>query len=322
LATWNGYQTQANDLGANEYRIKNAGMILVTGASGFIGSRLIQGLVNEYGKDQILALSSRESKECRSLLHQDYGFDKNYFVSAGYGSIRTIIHAGAYTPKRADQANDWVNCNRNIITTEALLSAYFPHLERVIYLSTLDVYANADVITEDTPTLPVSLYGYSKLYGEKMIAAWAAQNKKNGQVLRIGHVYGPGEEAYHKIIPLTMKKLIQGERLQMWGTGEEVRSFIYIDDVISAIQKAIHLTGNPGPINIVGANKITIAELIQKLIRLKGTDKVEIEKMGTNAPGRNLIFDNQRMKTWLLPGETDLDEGLAKEWEHMMKVYA
>jgi UDP-glucose 4-epimerase len=297
-------------------------MILVTGASGFIGSRLIDALVGEYGKDQIVALSSRELKECHTLLHQDYGFDKNYFISAGYRSIKTIVHAGAYTPKRADQANDWVNCNRNIVTTDALLLAHFPHLERVIYLSTLDVYANAEVITEETPTLPVSLYGYSKLYGEKMILAWAAQNKKIAQVLRIGHVYGPGEEAYEKIIPLTMKKLIQGQGLQMWGTGGEIRSFIYIDDVISAIQKAIRLKESPGPVNIVGGNKVTIAELIQKLIRLKGTGKVDIEKIETNAPGRNLIFDNQRMKTWLLPGETDLDKGLAKEWEYMMGLYA
>jgi len=297
-------------------------MILVTGASGFIGSRLTDALVREYGKDQVLALSSRKLTGCPSLLHQDYRFDKDYFISAGYGSITTIVHAGAYTPKRADQANKWEECNKNIITTDALLSAHFPDLERVIYLSTLDVYANAELTTEETPTLPVSLYGYSKLYCERMVSAWAAQTKKTAQILRIGHVYGPGEEAYQKIIPVTIKKLIQGQGLQLWGSGGEFRSFIYIDDVISAIRQAIHLKENPGPINIVGGNKITIAELIQKLIRLKGGDKVGIERIETNAPARNLIFNNERMKTWLLPAETDLDEGLKKEWQYMEGLYA
>ena len=295
-------------------------MILVTGASGFIGSRLTEALVREYGKDQVLALSSKELKACPCLLHQNYSFDKNYFISSGYEAIKIIVHAGAYIPKSAAGANDWAACNRNIITTDALLSAHFPKLERIIYLSTVDVYANAELITEETATSPGSLYGHSKLYCEKMILSWAAENRKTAQLLRIGHVYGPGEEAFQKIIPATMKKLIRDQPLQLWGSGSEIRSFIYIDDVISAIQKAVNLKDNPGPINIVGGNKITILQLIRELIQLKGSEKVDVEKIETNTPARNLIFNNERMKKWLLSTETDLGEGLRKEWEHMQEI--
>lgn len=297
-------------------------MILVTGASGFIGSRLTDALIGEYGKDQILALSSKEIGSCPYLPDQDYKFEREYFTSTGYGAITTIVHAGAFIPKSASEGNNWAACNRNIFTTHALLNACFPALERIIYVSTVDVYANAEIIDEETSPQPISLYGHSKLYCEKMITSWAAESRKIAQILRIGHVYGPGEERYQKIIPLTMRKLIQGQSLQMWGTGGEIRSFIYIDDVISAIQKAIHLNENPGPINIVGGHKITIAELIQKLIGLSDAGKVDIEKMETNASARNLIFNNQRMKTWLLSSEINLDIGLRREWEYMKRLYA
>jgi UDP-glucose 4-epimerase len=292
-------------------------MILVTGASGFIGSRLAEALVREYGREHVVALSSKNLQTCSCLLHRDYHFDKDYFISSGYETITTIVHAGAYTPKNAGQANDWASCNKNIITTDALLSAHFPQLERVIYLSTLDVYQNAELTTEETPTVPVSLYGQSKLYCEKMVLSWASENKKTAQVLRIGHVYGPGEEAYQKVIPVSMKKLIRDQPLQLWGSGDEFRSFIYIDDVISAIQKAVHLKENAGPVNIVSGNKITVLQLIQKLIRLTGRDHVEVEKIETKVPARNLVFNNERMRTWLLSEETDLDEGLRREWEYM-----
>jgi len=291
-------------------------MILLTGASGFIGKHLHRALIKQYGADNILALTSAPMQGFNYLMHNNYQFEPGYFVENNYAAIKVIIHAGAYTPKNASQANDYLECNQNIFSTEKLLSADLPNLQKVIYLSTLDVYGKTDVISESSTVEPVSFYGYSKLYGEKMITAWANEKQKEFQILRIGHVYGPGEENYQKIIPVTIKNLINNKPIQVWGSGNEIRSFIYIKDVVEAILNAINLTENIGPVNLVSSNSISIAELVEELVRISGREAA-IEHVATNIAGRDLVFDNAKLKRFLLQSETDLVKGLAEEWHYM-----
>lgn len=297
-------------------------MILLTGASGFIGKHLLAALIERYGKDNVIALTSAPLTGANYMLHHDYSFGDDYFLTTNFGDhIHTVIHAGAFTPKSGKQANEIKKCNSNIFTADKLLSAHLPGLEKIIYLSTLDIYGQSDVISENSLIQPVSLYGESKWYVEKMVSAWANTNNKTHQILRVGHVYGPGEEVYQKIIPVTINKLLKGELLQIWGTGNEVRSFIYIKDIVSAILQAVELTISIGPVNLVGDQKITITGLVNKLVALSGK-KTSIELIPVDVPGRNLVFDNSKMKEFLLSHETLLDEGLEEEWKYMKNLQA
>jgi UDP-glucose 4-epimerase len=294
-------------------------MILLTGASGFIGKHLHRALVEEYGGDNILALTSDPIDGCNYLLHNNYQFKPGYFVENNYAdAIEIIIHAGAYIPKNASQANDYLNCNQNIYSTEKLLSAELPNLQKIIFISTVDTYGKADVISESSPVEPVSLYGYSKLFCEKMIAAWAGEKGKRFQILRLGHVYGPGEENYQKIIPVTIKNLINNQPVQIWGSGKEIRSFIYIKDVVEAILNCLNLNEDIGPVNLVSGNSISIAELVNNIIRISGRQAV-IENISAHSVGRDLVFDNGKQKKYLLQSETALDKGLAEEWYYMIR---
>lgn len=295
-------------------------MILLTGASGFIGKHLLAALIKEYGKDSILALTSTPVEEVTYLLHNGYNFEGDFFIKSGYGTqIDTIIHAGAFTPKNGKQSNDVTKCNSNIITADKLLNADFPNLKNIIYLSTLDVYAPTEIISENSQIEPASLYGESKLYIEKMITAWAKANNKDHQILRVGHVYGPGEQAYEKIIPLTINKLLNDQPLQIWGTGKEIRSFIFVKDVVDAIMNALKIATKAGIINLVSEQKITIAAIVDKLIALSGK-KIVPEVVPLDTPGKDLIFDNKKMKELLFSNETPLDEGLLQEWIFMKSL--
>ncbi|MVN21011.1 NAD-dependent epimerase/dehydratase family protein [Mucilaginibacter arboris] len=292
-------------------------MILLTGASGFIGQHLLSALIAMYGIDNVLALTSNPISGCKYLLHNNYQFERSYFSESGYAnSINIIIHAGAYTPKNASQSNDWKRCNENIYNTEKLLDTDLPNLKKVIYLSTLDVYGKADLISESSLIEPISLYGFSKLYSEKLIASWANDKNKMCQILRVGHVYGPGEEVYQKIVPVTIKKIIKNEPVQIWGSGKELRAFIYIKDIIKCILNALNLNEDIGPVNLVSSNAISIADLVNKLINISGK-VINIETIATTTVGRSLIFDNSKMKQYLLLSETDFDSGLAEEWHYM-----
>lgn len=295
-------------------------MILLTGASGFIGKHLLLLLVKKYGKSNVIALTSRPIDECTYLLHNNFQFDPDFLINHGYTNIKTIIHAGAFTPKNGSQANDVNLSNSNIYSTEKLLSLTLPHIQNFIFLSTLDVYDNAEIISESTSEKPISLYGFSKLYCEKMVEQWGIKNNKVTQILRIGHVYGPGEEAYQKIIPISINKILNKESLQIWGTGNELRSFIYINDVVNAIINSLEITDGLGIINLVSNQSISINELISKLIKISKKE-VEIINIPTNLSSRSLVFDNTKMINWLLKKETNLDDGLNEEFEYVKTKY-
>ena len=104
--------------------------------------------------------------------------------------------------------------------------------------------------------------------------------------------------------------------MQIWGTGNEIRSFIYIKDIVAAILQAVKLQNSIGPVNLVSNHKITISELVNKLITVSGKTTT-IEMMPAITAGRDLIFDNSKMKQYLLSNETLLDVGLKEEWEYM-----
>ena len=293
-------------------------MILLTGASGFIGSHLLDKLVNIFGSDQIVALTSKPISKCPFILHNNYSFDNKTFIKAGFKNIDTIIHSGAFIPKTSNEGNDIERCNSNIQNTCLLLKAELPGIKNFIYLSTIDVYEYDNPITEESKVNPFSLYGNSKFYCEKLVSVWASQNDKTHQILRIGHVFGPGEEKYQKIIPVTMKRILNGDAIQLYGDGNDIRSFIFIDDVIEAIVNAITLKIFSGVINIVGNEQISINELVHKIITIANRP-TDIENINSVSKNRDLVFDNKKMKELLCKPKTNLSEGLIREWEYLQK---
>ncbi|MEZ7908531.1 MAG: NAD(P)-dependent oxidoreductase [Pseudomonadales bacterium] len=290
--------------------------IVMTGTSGFIGSRLLQTARAMYG-DNVTAFSSHPSEGNHIVYANRTDFSLAPAELALVEDANVLIHAGAFTPKCGTEANQIKSCNSNIAFTEELLALPWRNLKKIIFLSTLDVYNNLDCpISEATLTVPTTLYGMSKLYCERMMSLHAAERGIAIQVLRIGHVYGPGEEQYVKVIPKAIERIIAGGDVELWGEGEELRSFIYISDVVTAILKAVELQEEPGVINVVGGNVISIRDLLEKLIAIGGrqTKIVQQEFSGTR---RDLVFDNTKLKRYLLPEESDFTTGLKMEFRQV-----
>jgi nucleoside-diphosphate-sugar epimerase len=294
-------------------------MILLTGASGFIGKHLLKALINKYGKDKIVALTSKPIIDCDYLLHNNYSFAPEFFIKNGYSEISTVIHAGAYIPKNSRESNIVEKCNENIKNSETLINATLPALKNFILLSTVDVYGNDEMITEKSTISPVSLYGLSKYYTERMIEEFFDSKQITYQILRIGHVYGPGEQEYQKLIPVTIKKVLHSNTVDLYGTGEDIRTFIYISDVVEAILKSLDCKFPNEIINVVGQDKIMVKDLIQKIIGLSNR-KISINTIPSSAPGRNLVFDNSKLRQLLHAPSITLDEGLQKEIDYFKSL--
>ena len=293
--------------------------ILLTGASGFVGAHLLKRLILNYGADNVLALTRRELPGAQCVIVPDYDF--SILDSGLFNDVDVLIHAGAFTPKRTQEANDLQLCGLNISITQALLGFEFAALKKVLFTSTLDVYMGSDLISETTPVGPSTLYGASKLYGEKMISAFATERGISHGILRLGHIYGPGEEAYQKMLPLTISNVVSGRPVKLFGSGEELRSFIYIDDVVTSLINALTTELASPIVNVVGGSPITIKTLIEMIMSIAGQE-VDVVSQPVTVKGRDFIFDNSLLKSTLLPSEFDFAKGLAVEIKYMKSKLA
>lgn len=293
--------------------------ILITGASGFIGSRLINAACAWFGVEKVVAISSKPVTVCKTVTYQGLDFTLSETEKGLLSSVEVLIHLGAFTPKNGTQANSIEDCNSNIIFTENLFKLPLGKLRRIIYVSTVDVYEPTELITEDTVTLPLSLYGWSKLYCEQMANAFSRNQQISYQILRIGHVYGPGEEKYLKFLPKAIKSVLSDDPVELWGDGSELRAFIYIDDVVTAILQSVDLPPDVGPINVVGGVSISVRSLLDELIEISGK-QVTIKATESGAVKRDYVFNNAKLRNFLLPVETDLITGLRVEYAHMKEI--
>lgn len=293
--------------------------VLLTGASGFIGGHLLKMLMKTLGADSVVALTSNSIPNVTSIIYdtvQNFGLDKSQF-----DDITHIIHAGAFTPKDVNQANDIKQCFGNIEFTTELFSYNYLSLKKIINLSTLDVYAaTAETLSEQSKIKPVSLYGSSKLYCEAMVTAFAKQRELDYLNFRIGHVYGPGEEKYKKVLPVAIQNILQDKPLELWGDGSDLRSFIFIQDVVQAIVNALKSPVKNKDINIVSGVAISIKDLLKKTIEVSGKEVI-VNQRESNHQKRDLVFDNSLLLSTLLEQETDLRKGLEIEYKYMKEKY-
>lgn len=290
--------------------------ILLTGANGFIGKNLLKYIraAPEYATDRLVLLTSVLVPGYECLVCPNYHVGPADFAALNISRIDVFVHLGGFIPKEQRQANDVNLCSGNISVTLACLDALPLPLAKLVFVSTIDVYASdADEhLTEESPVNPISLYGWSKLYTEQVVQHWAQQNGAVCQVLRLGHIYGPGEEAYRKLIPQTIRGLHAGESPVIYTDGTELRAFLHVADCCRLIMKSIELTRFIGPVNVASSHSISVLELVQLLKQLTGSKQV-IEVRNSVQIKRNLTFDNSKMKQWLGEETIDLPTGLAQE---------
>lgn len=290
-------------------------VLLLTGTTGFIGQNLLKFIESNYKNDyEIVLLSSSINENYKTVLHKNYTFNKQDFEKNGILKIDLVLHIGAFTPKSVLEANDINKSNANIFNTKYLLDN-LPNLpEKFIFLSTLDVYGKIEtIINESMVTNPLTMYGWSKLYCEKLLENWSRENNIILQILRIGHIYGKGEEAYKKVIPVTIQKLKNEESPDIFGTGEEKRSFLHVDDVSNLIMKSILLQKYEGVINLCSSNSYTIKNIVEMLLDISGKH-IDINYIKTENRGIDFVFNTSKMNQLLGYEEVNIKEGLKNEY--------
>ena len=236
--------------------------------------------------------------------------------------IDALLHLAAFTPKTGperDRADDIISAN--IVGTQTLLRS-LPHPpRRLIFASTLDVYSRTafdGVVDEHSPTGPTGLYGLSKLFGEGLAATYARSTGIEQVNLRLGHVYGPGEERYAKLVPETIRRVLAGTPPRMAGDGSDRRDLIYVEDAAEALARScVVLLDGVRIINIARGESYAIRDVVRTITELTGYAG-PIEQLPAVADSYSTVFNTsvmqQALGTWPFVSLTD---GLEREIAHL-----
>lgn len=253
--------------------------VLVTGGAGFIGSHLVNAMLNLGWQVSILDNLStgnadnvpREVKFYRGDI-RDKGFVLNV-LEQEHPSL--IYHLAAQVSTAASSRDASGDAEINIIgTVNVLEAAVRNNVQKVIYTSSAAVYGFPEYlpIDEKHPLSMLSCYGVSKASAEKYLRVYRHMYGLDYTVLRYANVYGPGQNsgAEGGVVSIFVNRLRQGRQVEIFGDGEQTRDFVYVKDVVAA-NLAAKDQGSAGTFNVGSDSIITINSLHGKLQELTKT---------------------------------------------------
>ena len=303
--------------------------VLVTGARGFIGAATVRKLAGTPDTRVVAVVRSRPSGAAdqniqwiESSLEELRPSHWQPFESTTFDAV---LHLAAFTPKIAaerDQAHEIISAN--IVGMQTLLASLPRPPRRLVFCSTLDVYARsafAQAVNERSPVAPVGLYGLSKLFGEGLAESYARSAGTEHVTLRIGHIYGPGEERYAKLVPETIRRVLAGKPPRIAGDGSDRRDLLYVDDAAEALARSCVATlGDVRTINIARGESHSILDVVNTIAELVG-HRGPAERLPRSADAYSTVFDTSLM-TQVLGAWTfvPLAEGLRQEIAQVVGV--
>jgi len=259
--------------------------VLVTGGAGFIGSHVVDRLVNEgfwvrvvdnLSSGRLINIKRHIDSSAIELVVGDLK-DPEVALRVVDG-VDTVFHYAANPEVRVSTTNPEVHFNENIVATFNLLEAMRRrNVRELIFASSSSVYGEPLEIPvgEDAPVKPVSVYGASKASCENLIHAYAKLYGFKAIALRYANVAGP--RLRHGVIWDFIVKLRENpHELEILGDGGQVRSYIYIDDAVEATMTAWRKTSSYFEVyNVASEDWITINELADIVIETMGLKNVE-----------------------------------------------
>jgi UDP-glucuronate 4-epimerase len=258
---------------------------LVTGAAGFVGSNLARQLLREghevVGIDVLTDYYEVSIKRGNLASIPTTGFT---FVEADLNTVDLttlladvdwIFHQAGQPGVRMSWGKDFaIYVRQNIEATQRLLEAAkdAPRLKRLVYASSSSIYGNAErypTSEEDRPQ-PVSPYGVTKLAAEHLCSLYASNFGVPTVSLRYFTVYGPGQRtdmAFTRFV----RAAVLDDLITIYGSGEQIRDFTFVDDVVAANIAAAGSTVPPGTVlNVAGGSNVSVLDTLAILTEANG----------------------------------------------------
>ncbi len=300
---------------------------LVTGGAGFIGSHLVDTLLDRGFRVTVLD-NLNTGLRCNVAEAADFveGDVRNPDdIARAFKQTPDIVcHLAGQASIRLAWANPGADLNVNVVGTLNILSAVKEHqTPRLLYASSMMVYGNPDVLPtpETAPALPVAHYGVTKFAAERYVAL-AAEDPEHPVAVtsfRMFNVFGPRQaldNPYQGVLAIFLGHALRGEKITIHSDGEQSRDFVFVDDICRAWADAIDSPATFGRVFNLGSGRATtVNQLCDAVLRQFGLDRSTFEV--NTAPAQ--LGDIRRSEaaidaiaeTLAWHPEVDLEQGMA-----------
>jgi dTDP-glucose 4,6-dehydratase len=300
--------------------------VLVTGGAGFIGSNFVHQTVRERPDVRVTVLDALTyAGDERSLDPVDgkVVFAKGDIadpdiVDALVKDVDLVVHFAAESHNDNSLHDPWPFVRTNVIGTYQLLEAVRRHDVRYHHISTDEVYGDLELddpakFTPDTPYNPSSPYSSTKAASDLLVRAWARSFGVRATISNCSNNYGPYQHV-EKFIPRQVTNVIDGVRPKLYGTGENVRDWIHVEDHNSAVWAIIE-RGRLGETYLIGADgEESNKDVVELILELMGQPR-DAYDLVSDRPGHDLRYaiDSTKLRDELgwVPRYPGFRDGLA-----------
>lgn len=253
--------------------------ILVTGGAGFIGSHLVQHF---QGSAEIVVLDNLGSGYLHNLEGLSHTFVKGSVtdratVDLAMKGMDLVYHLAAMisVPESMNSPMECVETNV-LGLLNVLESATAAGVKKVVLASSAAIYGDNPTVpkTEDMAPEPKSPYAISKLDGEYYLEMFRREGKLNTASLRFFNVFGPRQDprsAYAAAVPIFMRQAFANQDITIFGDGEQTRDFVYVKDVVAALDHVGSRDDLHGTYNVGYGMSMSVRNLANLIIRLSGS---------------------------------------------------
>lgn len=293
---------------------------LVTGGAGFIGSHLVQALIEQGDTVRVLddlSTGKKENLEGHAVELSVGDIRDATLVRDVCEGVDRVFHLAALISVAASMENPLPFYDVNLLGSVNVFRASVESgVSRVVLASSAAVYGNTSgMVQEDTERHPLSPYADAKLAMEGAARTFSTAYGLPTVALRFFNVYGPRQSPdspYAAVIPLFIQAMSNGEAAKIEGDGKQSRDFVYVGDIVRALLLASEREEAIGGVyNVGGGSSITILELAQTLQRIlpEAPTPVHIEPRAGDVRFSEASIERIKSALEYRPN-TDLNEGL------------
>ncbi len=299
---------------------------LVIGGNGFIGSHLVDKLIQNNWEVSILDLHERRYDKQPPDVNFTIGdINQTYLVREALSGVDVVYHLAWASIHEVSNQDLCADINSNIIPTVQLLEECCRSgIKRIIFTSSGGtVYGPSDdiIISESHPQNPINGYGIGKVTIEKYLSLFKHLYDLDYVVLRPSVPYGPRQNplARQGAVAVFLYRIASQMPITVWGDGRTTRDYFYISDLTSALIKAASTTNlQYNVLNLGGNKEISLLDIIDEAQRITGKKAIINYQNAREFDVQRLNLDISRawdQLNWkpLVP----FNEGLLKTWEWM-----
>ena len=304
---------------------------LVTGGAGFLGSFLCEKLLDQ--GHEVIALDNfytGSRKNISHLLdHPSFELIRHDIVEPILLEVDWIFNMACPASPIHYQYNPVKTVKTSVMGTINMLGLAKRVNARILQASTSEVYGDPEIHPQQesywgsvNPIGLRSCYDEGKRVAETLMMDYHRQNQVDIKLVRIFNTYGPRMHINDgRVVSNFIVAALKEEPLEIFGDGEQTRSFCYVSDLIDVILKMMNKDDLIGPINIGNPVEFTIRELAEKILKLTGSrSKIQVKQERSDDPVRRRPDISLAREKLGWEPSVDLEEGLGKTIEYFEKV--